>query len=680
MASEVFALSRRFLRKYKKIRPSFGFQGLGEVVYKRTYSRNLGGEEHEEWWQTCERVVNGTMNIERKHVLKNGDPWIAAEHTKAAEDMYDRIFSMKFMPGGRGLAAMGSKVIEERHLYAALNNCAFVSTSIVENIDQDMAVAPFTFLMDMSMCGVGTGFDTLGEGKRKIISKEDKYGEVFEFIIPDSREGWVVSLKHLIQHYFFNTAFPVFNYSLVRAEGELIRGFGGISGGPEPLKNMHGLITTLLENRRGEFLTITDIVDIMNIIGQCVVSGNVRRSAEIAFGPNVPEFLNLKNLKVNQRRKDWMWTSNNSVLATVGMNYKDIAELMCTNGEPGIIWLDNIHKNARMRTEEDNVWDIFSLKEANLRLDSLALGTNPCGEQPLESFELCNLVEVFPAKHVDFADFALTLGAAYRYAKTVALTEIHWEQSVEVMQRNRRFGISLSGIAQFIAKHSIEALEKWCMMGYDLIRSLDVSHSAKLKVNQSIRVTTIKPSGTVSLLAGATPGLHFPISPYYTRRVRIARSSPYIDPLREAGYHIEQDVKDEKTLVVEFPVSAECDNIRSEHEVSMEEQLELAAFLQRHWSDNAVSATIKFDPVTEGPRIADALDKYQHLLKGISFLPNCPGVYDQMPYETITKTEYEEKIATLKPIVWKADCDEPRQHIYCDTEGCTLLSPFRQQE
>ncbi len=660
-----FSLSRRFLRNYKKLQPEFGYQGLGELVYRRTYSRNIGGDINEEWHQTMERVVNGTMNMERRHVQENGNSWDTSERTDFAQAMYDRMFHMKFLPGGRGLSAMGSRVIEERGVNAALNNCAFVSTKDI-GVDE-LATKPFAFLMDMSMCGVGVGFDTLGEGRRTIrVATVPLAEEVFT--VPDSREGWVQSLVVLLDHYFFGTALPKFDYSLVRAEGEPIRGFGGISGGPAPLVKMHELIVSTLDPRRGFAVTITDIVDIMNIIGKCVVSGNVRRTAEIAFGPNTPEFLDLKNSEVNPHRAPFKWTSNNSITASLGMDYNDIAERIKINGEPGVIWLDNIHRYGRMREPQDEVYD--------RRSDDLALGTNPCGEQPLENYELCCLVEVFPQSHDTIDDFMCTLELAYKYAKIITLADIHWKESAEVMRKNRRIGVSLSGIAQFITARGQAELQTWCEQGYAHIRSLDAAYSKYLKVNESIRVTTIKPSGTVSLLAGATPGLHYPIAPYYIRRVRLADTSPYVSVLRDAGYLIETAKEGTGTLIVEFPAFSGNASIRSEDEVSMFEQLELAAFLQRHWSDNAVSVTVKFNPETEGPDIAEAFKLFEKRLKGVAFLPNIKGVYDQMPYEAIDKEQYELLLSALKPIVWSEEF-EPKEHVYCDSEGCSVLSPFR---
>lgn len=667
-ASGRFELPKEFVEQYSKKTPDFGFQGLGEFVFKRTYARKLNeNDDIESWLQTVKRVVEGTMNMEMRHVRGNCDYWLEENNIERAQDFFDRLFSFKVIPGGRGLWAMGSPITEERNLYAALGNCGFVGTEGIG--DNTYVLIPFLFLMDMSMCGVGMGFDTKGAGKRFVL--ETPIHDSILFVIPDTREGWIESLRLLLSHHFFEGApRPIFDYHYIRKAGAPIKGFGGVSGGQKPLKAMHRLIKKVLKNHRGRYLGIRGIVDIMNIIGKCVVSGNVRRTAEIAFGPNTPEFLDLKNMKVNPDRKDYMWTSNNSVQAELDMNYEDIAERIRLNGEPGVIWLENIRNHGRIRDTED-----FGNEDAfHPRKDSLVLGTNPCGEQPLENFELCSLVEVFPSRCTDLEDFKNTLAAAYFYVKTITLAEVHWPQSAEVMQRNRRIGVSLSGITQFLAAHTLDEFREWCEIGYALIRKLDREHSAYLKINQSIRVTTVKPSGTVSLLVGATPGMHYPIAPQYIRRVRLSPTSPFIGPLRDAGYTIGYSSA-EKSAIAEFPVSSGCVGIRSEYEVGIFEQLDLAAFLQRHWSDNAVSVTVKFDPETEGHLIAPALERYQRLLKGVSFLPRMTGMYENMPYQAITVEEYQSLVASIRPISWSDNPSEPTQHSYCDNDGCSPIRP-----
>jgi adenosylcobalamin-dependent ribonucleoside-triphosphate reductase len=572
---------------------------------------------------------------------------------------------MKFLPPGRGLWAMGSKLVKERKVFAALNNCAFVST---ENLKQDLS-KPFEFMMGMSMVGVGVGFDVKGAGKLK-IQKPDASESNILYPIPDSREGWIHSLKLLLLSYFQKDALhPIFNYSQIRGRGEPIKSFGGESAGPDPLIKLHDDIRTLLNNRIGSYLSVTDITDIMNLIGVCVVAGNVRRTAEIVFGDyEDEEYLKLKDYKwdektnqyigSNSKRAKYGWTSNNSIFAKVGMNYTDVAKQTGENGEPGYAWLDNMKHYARMKDEPNG---------KDLRVK----GANPCMEQSLESYEMCCLVETFPSRADSKADYLRTLKFAYLYAKTVTLGQTDWVETNRVQLRNRRIGTSVSGVVQFMADNGIDELKTWLEEGYDTIKRYDDIYSEWLAIPKSIKVTSVKPSGTVSLLPGVTPGIHYPESNYYIRRVRLNVTSDMIEPLKKAGYHVEADVTaPENTVIVSIPVAIE--NVRTLKDVSMWEQLELAAFMQHYWADNQVSCTITFQE-HEKQDIDKALNFYQYRLKGISFLPKTEaGVYPQMPYEEITENTYRTAIKNLKPLKISKMDDNIELEKFCDGDTCIL--------
>ncbi len=657
-----FKLDPAFIRKYETQRPAFGFNALGEIAYRRSYSRLKEDGHNEEWFETVERVVNGTMNLLLKYSLENGLEFNFEEAQKDAQKMYQKIFDFKFLPPGRGLWAMGTKLTEEKHLYASLNNCAFVSTG---GFTDTTFSKPFTFLMDMSMLGVGVGFDT--KGANTVTIKQPAITDKTTYVIADSREGWVESVKLLLDSYCISGKSEVeFDYSQIRPEGILLKGFGGISSGPEPLRLLHKDIKGVLEKHVGKKITSRGIVDIMNMIGKCIVAGNIRRTAEIAFGePDDDEFLNLKNYKLCPEREPYGWTSNNSIFATLGMDYTKACNNIRYNGEPGFCWLENMRAFGRM------------LDPPNHK-DYRAAGGNPCLEQTLESYEMCCLVETFPYRHESYEEFEETLKYAFMYSKIVTLGLSHWKETNDVITRNRRIGCSMSGIAQFLGKHSLETLQTWCQKGYAFVQDLDGKLSERFKVSRSVKTTCIKPSGTVSLLAGATPGLHFPESQYYIRRVRFPRHSELYDTLLKAGYKIEEDAysKDKLGMVVEIPVCVGA-NVKAIKDVPMWEQLEIAAFLQRYWADNQVSCTVQFDPETEGHLLTKALEQYQYKLKGISFLPKFkPGAstYKQLPYEEITKEKYQELMAQIRPLdgsrAERKISQDPKAENFCDGDKC----------
>ena len=654
---EKFTLSENFINKFKRRKAPFGFNGLGELVYMRTYSRIKENGKNERWWETVQRVVEGTYSMQMNWIESHQLGWNPWQAQKSAQDMYERIFTMKFLPPGRGLWAMGTAITEERGLYAALNNCAFVST---KTLKEDYA-KPFCFLMDASMLGVGVGFDTKGAGEI-VVKGVDKSRDEQLYNIPDTREGWVESLKLLLESYFHGQAPVEFDYSNIRAAGEPILGFGGVSSGYEPLMEVHEDVRKVLEKNSGEPITITTIVDIMNLIGKCVVAGNVRRTAEIVFGDaNSEEYLDLKNYKVNPHREQYGWTSNNSIFAELGMDYSEAAKRIVDNGEPGFAWLENMRKYSRMKNGGDNK-------------DHRVAGGNPCLEQSLESYELCCLVETFPNNHDSFEDYARTLKYAYLYAKSVTLGRTHWSDTNRVMLRNRRIGCSVSGVAQFITNRGLGELKDWLNRGYDVIQEWDDMYSDWFAVPNSIKTTSVKPSGTVSLLAGATPGLHYPESRFYIRRMRLSKHSELLEPLKKAGYKLEPAFgSEDTTMVVEVPVDV-GEGIRTAAELSIWEQFSLAAFLQRHWADNQVSCTVTFNPETEGEQIAPALNYYQYHLKGISLLPRHDyGAYKQMPYEAIDEDTYHKEVSKLGKLSFgvikneEADIDK-----FCNNDSCEI--------
>jgi adenosylcobalamin-dependent ribonucleoside-triphosphate reductase len=657
----------RFVQKYARRPVTFGFGDLGEFVYRRTYAR-----QGEVWWQTVKRVVEGTMTMWRRNLDELGKTLDEAEMDKIAKDMYDRIFNFKFLPPGRGLWAMGTPITEERHNYTALNNCAFISTWAPKSSRRYSY--PFCFVFEASMLGVGCGFDTDGADKIPLRKENDVLAS-FEHTIKDSREGWTQALRLLLDFFIYNGPYPCFFYDEIRPKGSPINGFGGVASGPEPLKwalkKIHQiLVQSVLAGQ--EFMTSRNIVDIMNIIGKCVVSGNVRRTALIALGrPYDQEFLDLKNYEKNPERMQFGWTSNNSVVvneAGMYVDYDSIAQRIWDNGEPGVVWLGNARKNGRMGEEtkfEDDV-----------------KGVNPCGEQTLEDGELCCLVEVFPLRCFDKKrgkpDVKETIKSALLYAKIVSTGETLWPETNAIMKRNRRIGLSLSGITQYIQqlenlvengeyalKHD---LDEW----YTIVRAHDKEISKKWFGRESIKLTTVKPSGTISLLAGATPGVHYPIARYYIRRVRVASDHELLPCLKEAGYYVEPDQFSPGTVVVEFLVDSGVDE--TESTVSPDDQMKLTALMQECWSDNSVSVTIKFDKEKTSPDdISKLLACYQYDLKSVSMLPQSKDVYPQMPYEEIDESLYRARVAQLKPVQWPQPGEgAPEAPMFCDADGCAV--------
>jgi adenosylcobalamin-dependent ribonucleoside-triphosphate reductase len=461
------------------------------------------------------------------------------------------------------------------------------------------------------------------------------------------------------------------NYDEIRPYGAPIKTFGGTASGPDPLIALHNKIRQIFLGRKGELLTTVDIADIGNLIGRCVVSGNVRRSAELLIGRiDDDNFLNLKNAEAFPERNSydeespgWGWMSNNSVMVNVGTDFSKIIDGIIRNGEPGVIWEDMSKQYGRLADPVNNKdWRIA--------------GYNPCAEQSLESYEMCTLVETYLNRHTDVEDFKRTLKFAYLYAKTVTLLPTHWEETNAIMQRNRRIGTSISGIANFADNKGLPVLRQWMDDGYSVVKKYDSVYSEWLGVRESIKTTTVKPSGTVSILAGESPGAHWsPGGEYFMRAIRFGNDDPQLALFKMANYTVEPASENpEHTSVVYFPIKASAK--RAEKDVSIYEKMNLAATAQRYWSDNSVSVTISFNPDTESKDIEKVLHMYDGSLKTVSFLPSGNFTYKQMPYTQITKEEYEESATKLFPIdfagIYAGLGLDGIGEAYCTTDACEI--------
>ena len=667
-----FRLNDEYVASYKDKKPPFGYRdaadnSVGEITFLRTYSRLKEDGTKETWVDVCERVINGMYSLQKDHCKKNRLPWNDLKAQASAKEAFDRLYNLKWTPPGRGLWMMGTALVNVQKNSAALQNCAFVSTG---EMNKHNPAKPFSFLMEASMLGVGVGFDDKGADKDFTIYQPTK-APVTE-VIEDSREGWVQSVANLINSYLKSDQSPInFDYSLIRPSGTPIKTFGGTASGPAPLIKLHQSINKIFAGRDGQKLTRKDIADIGNLIGVCVVSGNVRRSAELLIGRlDDADFLNLKNAEVFPERNSydsenpgWGWMSNNSVETSVGQDLSPIVSGISLNGEPGVIWMDMARKYGRIADAPNNK-------------DWRVTGFNPCAEQSLESYECCTLVETYLNRHDTLEDYKRTLKFAYLYAKTVTLLPTHWEETNAIMQRNRRIGTSMSGVANFADIHGMPVLRDWMDAGYNTVKNYDNSYSEWLGIRESVKMTTIKPSGTVSILAGESPGVHWtPGGKFFLRSIRFSNEDPMIQLFKMANYRVEPASESpDTTSVVFFPIKS--DATRSENDVTIFEKMALAAAAQRYWSDNSVSVTISFNRETEKQHVGTVLHMYDGQLKTVSFLPQGNDTYPQMPYTQITEQEYIDATAKLFPIdfsgIYAGMAADAIGENYCTTDSCEI--------
>lgn len=622
----------------------------GLVTLLRTYAGTKEDGTLETWFDVCRRVVEGAFSIYRYHVKKHGLKPDAEFETKWSRKMFESMMRLEWCPAGRGLQHMGHDRMWERG-GAVLNSCAFISTA------DDRVADWLYFLADMSMLGVGVGFDTRGAGMRL-------YRPSYEFrqtlTVEDTREGWAEAIRRAMAPYLMGgpTGISTWDFSEVRRAGAPLRTMGGIASGPQPLVDAIQLILQTLDPHiRFEWdeddlrlhvldpedgvaiddrLTAEQILDIGNAVGRCVVSGGIRRSAEIClFDPRPAcEEVAFTAKQNTEKLMSHRWASNNSVIVTEPKPidfFRRVVESCSTFGDPGLFF--PLHAFMQGRAGEHNDREI------------LAVGTNPCGEQLLEDGEVCNLVETVPGR----GNHAMSSACAFIYGKLVSLLPIHHPKARAVVERNRRIGVSLTGWTQFAypseGARTPEFLQEYLDQSYHAIRMTDMWLCKKYLpgVHTSIKTTSVKPSGSVSLVLGTSPGMNAHFAPHYIRRINIENSSPLLELLQADGYPSEPNIYSPTSHVVEFPCEA-----ASRTDFTAIQQLETVKLLQHRWSDNMVSNTIVFDD-HEVDEIAQWVYDNQHWLRSLSFLRRQHG-FAQPPLEAITEEEYVRRVQNVLPV------------------------------
>lgn len=639
-------LTEKFLAKYKDRQPNWGFGGLGYIVYKRTYARPVEGEDRtEEWCETVERCIRGAQRI--------GTGFTREE----AERLYDHVFNLRCNFAGRALWQLNTPTVDKLGANSLIN-CFY--TSIRKYSD-------FLFLFENSMLGGGVGFSVKGEDvhefprvKADVVITHVNTKDA-DFIVPDSREGWSELLRKVFKSYFETGKSFTYSTILVRGYGEPISTFGGVASGPQILIKGIEEISQVLGARQGKKIRSIDALDIANIIGQIVVSGNVRRSAELALGDvDDMNFLRAKRWDLGNI-PNWRAMSNNSVYCS------DINHLLPAfwegyegNGEP--YGLFNLKQSKKFgRTGEE-------------RPDPTGEGGNPCMEiVALADKETCNLSELYLNNIRSKEEMLDCAQLLYKYQKAVCAMKYYHEDTSKIVNKNMRIGVGVTGICQ----NGVARAEKWYDYTYRALRKLDKEWSKKHGYNESIRLTTIKPSGTLSLLAGCTPGVHPAYSKFYIRRVRMAANDKLVEYCREKGFKVEFKVEfdgteDKNTVVVDFPCSSGEGAIVAA-EMSAVSQLELVKELQREWADNAVSVTVYYKK-EELPEIKKWLqDNYNSNMKTVSFLLHNEHGFKQAPYEEITQERYNEIRKTVKEItVFKKNTFELAVGSDCDNGACPI--------
>lgn len=606
------------------------FSTVGYLTFKRTYARRLDESNQdsptEEFADTVDRVVRAS----------NSQLGVGFTEDES-ERLRGYLLGLKGTVAGRFLWQLGTKTVDTLGL-ASLQNCAFVVV--------DEPVRPFTWAMDMLMLGSGVGYNIQREHVDKLPAvnasfKAPKRTDVAgaDYIVPDSREGWVKLLGKTLKAAFLADTATSFTYStqLIRGKGAPIRGFGGTASGPEDLCQGIERISTILERRAGRKIRPIDALDIMNIIGAVVVAGNVRRSAQIAIGDcDDVEYLLSKRWDMGNI-PSWRAMSNNSVVCD---DIRDLHDYFWDGytgkGEPfGLINLELSRKMGRLGEFEYP--------------DPEVMGYNPCAEQSLASYETCCLAEVY-LPNIDSREELLdVVKLLYRINKHSLMMPCHHKETERIVNKNLRMGIGMTGILQATKRQ-----RSWLNWVYKKLREYDNEYSDAHGFPRSIKLTTVKPSGTLSLLPGVTPGIHPAYAQYMIRRIRIMSDHPLVQVCRDHGYPVEYQRNFDKsedygTVVVSFPFSYPEGTVLAK-DMTAVEQLKMVKEMQRDWSDNSVSCTVYYRP-EELPEIRAYLARnYKANHKSLSFLLHSNHGFDQAPYEEVTKEVYDDLVARTRLI------------------------------
>jgi len=652
-------LSEEFISKYKHRQSPM--QQLGSFVYYRTYSRWLTEERRREyWWETVRRAVEYNCSL-------------VPTTKEEAEKLYDNIFNLKQFLSGRTFWVGGTPVA--KHYPMANFNCAF------QVIDSFRAYRDLFYLL-MIGSGVGvrvlkedvaglpkvrTDFEVIHEDFTPIemskrednTSLEFLYNNTVKVIVGDSKEGWVQSLGYFLDiiysNEYRNIKTVIINYDNVRPKGEPLKTFGGTASGHSSLKNMFLKIDKVLKKRgtiedkvRVKLLPI-DCLDIANIIGENVVVGGVRRTAEIVLiDSDDKECIEAKSKLYKQIDGQWIvdkdiihrQMSNNSIYYKQKPNREMLhwqIQQMRYSGEPG--WVNEIAGSKRRKNMN---------------------GVNPCGEILLDSNGLCNLttMNVFAFVNEDgsldleglLEAQRLSVRAAYRMT-CVELEIPAWDA---VQQRDKLTGCSLTGwqdmvnACQFNTEEQAEVLRNLRKAAKDEASK----YAAQIGEAEPILVTTVKPEGTLSQLPTVSSGVHYSHSPYYIRRVRINSHDPLVKVCEDLGYpifpEVGQDMATCTTKVIEFPVKSP--EGKTKYDVTAIEQLETYKLFMENYVDHNCSVTIHVRE-HEWEEVEEWVWNNWDDVVALSFLSLDDNFYELLPYESIDEEEYHRRVSEMKPFI-----------------------------
>ena len=623
-------------------------------IHKSRYARWLEDEGRRETWEeTCSRYVDFFKEREQLN-------------DEEGQEIWDAIHALEVMPSMRCMMTAGEALKRDN---VAGFNCSYL------HIDHPRA---FDELMYVLMCGTGVGFSV----ERNFITKLPEVAETFHktsstIVVSDSKLGWASAFRELIAMLYAGKL-PEWDMSRVRPAGARLKTFGGRASGPEPLQDLFHFCVGVFQKAAGRKLTSIECHDVCCKIADIVVVGGVRRSALISLS-------NLSDQRMSKAKSGQWWIdqgqrrlANNSVAYTEKPDFEAFLTEMknlyeSKSGERGLFSRVAAQKIAARNGRRDATHDF---------------GTNPCSEIILRSNEFCNLSEVV----VRADDTLETLKEKVRKATIIGtlqstLTDfrylrVRWKRNTE---EEALLGVSLTGIMDHDILGGKNGMAESPMLATWLEEMRDVSiktnkeWAEKLGVNQSVAITCVKPSGTVSQLVDSASGIHPRFSKHYIRRVRSDKKDPLAVYMEQAGFPVEQDVMSPSSVVFSFPVKSP-ESSTCVKEVGAMEQLALWKTYQNHWCEHKPSVTVYYTD-SEYLQVAQWIWENFDMCSGISLLPTSDHVYQQAPYEDISAEKYDELVAAMPQNVnWeelsqfeKEDNTTGSQELACTGGACEIV-------
>src|SRR3989344_6121928 len=612
-------------KKYFKNNP------LGEFVYLRTYARWIESENRRETWiETVDRY----MDFMKENVGK-----------KLAEEEYTElrqaILCQDVMPSMRLMQFAGEPA---RKCNTCAYNCSFIAPSRIED---------FAEIMYLSMQGCGVGFSVESQNIEQLPQIRKQIGRRLPtHMIGDSKEGWCNALTLALRTWYEGKDIE-FDFSLIRPAGARLKTMGGRASGPEPLSSLLSFAREKIFRRACRRLRSIDVHDIICKIGECVVSGGVRRTAMISLS-------DLDDAELRDAKKGQFFltephrsVANNSAVyetrpSNTELMQEWVALMKSGSGERGIFNRGAIGNTLPKRRATYFKKASFIDEEGVVQG---SIGTNPCGEIILQSKEFCNLSEIIARAgdtHDDLVRRARLAALLGTYQSTLTKFKYISKAWNKHCEEEHLLGVSVTGQWDSEEARKPETLRAM----RDTAIEAKASYAKRFGIKASTSVAAVKPSGTVSQTFNCSSGIHPRHSKYYIRRVRISATDSLFKMLKDQGVpycpEVGQSEGTASTYVLDFPIEAPSGSVFKDDLTALD-QLEYWKSVKLNYTEHNPSATISVGE-DEWIGVVDWLPKNWDIIGGLSFLPRSNHVYRLAPYETITKEEYDGRLAHFPEI------------------------------